>query len=175
MSTLANWVKSFSIYGTNCHLDANSSPIANGILVIFLKVSYALGVSSLIGSSKKSNVPLGSLLQKDAASATENLWCRSTPNTTSLPNSLLALIIHSAVLFRDSLGSKINSFSVIPLDFVFIDSNSPEPPSLDMLSLKACQPDLIKSFAWSIISWLGGADVVAKVGTKSLCFPPINS
>ena len=34
-----------------------SSPIAKGILVIFLKALYALGVSSLIGSSRKSSVP----------------------------------------------------------------------------------------------------------------------
>ena len=58
------------MYGRKAHLLENSSPMANGTSVMVRSDWYAAGVSSRIGSSRKSSVPLGIFWQNDAASAT---------------------------------------------------------------------------------------------------------
>ena len=142
------------MYGKNCHLLENSSPMAKGTSVIRRSTSYAAGVSSRMGSSKKSRVPDGIIWQKDAASATLRRWWYSTPITGVRPTASRTFTIHSAIKAMDSRGS----------------NSAGSPSSLAGVAntnRMAGQPPAARRFASSTISGPALAWDVVKHGTQS--------
>ena len=158
MSTRAKLTIPPSMYGRNCHLLANSSPMAKGTSVMRLRASYAAGVSSRIGSSRKSSVPDGIRWQNEAASATLSLWWYSIPRTGALPTASRIFTIHSAVMAIDSRGSK--------------RVGSPPVSGTPKVNLIEGQPSATSRFASSTASGPMAACEVVKQGTQSRCAPP---